>query len=182
MWLLRRSLPRWRQTNRELREGALAVVEGRVGCDFALTFGLVRLMRYRVRVADRSFQVGRDIFFQFRNHAPYRVFYSPHSETFLGALPLADVPSMLQAHTLADGASGAMPVRTAAEPGFDLPLNRHEVDILRLIAAGRSNKEIAGELSLSVNTIKMYTSQLYRKLGVRRRTEAVALARQKGLL
>ena len=53
---------------------------------------------------------------------------------------------------------------------------------MRLIAAGRSNREIADELYLSVNTIRWYASQMYAKLGVRRRSEAVALARQLGIL
>jgi LuxR family maltose regulon positive regulatory protein len=53
---------------------------------------------------------------------------------------------------------------------------------LELIAAGLSNQEIADRLYLSVPTVKMYASQLYRKLNVRRRTEAVRRARQVGLL
>jgi LuxR family maltose regulon positive regulatory protein len=56
------------------------------------------------------------------------------------------------------------------------------VEILRLIAAGYANKEIAQELHLSVNTVKMYASQIYRKLEVERRTEAVARGRELGLL
>ena len=43
-------------------------------------------------------------------------------------------------------------------------------------------RTVARTLSLSVNTIKMYASQIYRKLGVQRRTEAVAYARRVGLL
>jgi ATP/maltotriose-dependent transcriptional regulator MalT len=50
------------------------------------------------------------------------------------------------------------------------------------VAAGHSNKEIAARLALSPNTVKMYNSVIYEKLGVRRRTEAVARARALGLL
>jgi DNA-binding NarL/FixJ family response regulator len=44
------------------------------------------------------------------------------------------------------------------------------------MAGGLSNREIAGELYLSVNTIKAYSSQLYGKMGVKKRAEAVARA------
>ena len=61
-------------------------------------------------------------------------------------------------------------------------LNERELSILRLMAAGLSNREIADELYLSVNTIKWYSSQIYGKLGVRRRTEAVDRAHELGIL
>jgi LuxR family maltose regulon positive regulatory protein len=62
------------------------------------------------------------------------------------------------------------------------PLTERELSILRLMAAGLSNREIASELYLSVNTIKVYASRTYSKLGVHRRGEAVAQAREIGLL
>ena len=54
--------------------------------------------------------------------------------------------------------------------------------MLRLRAAGLSNREIAAELYLSANTIRWYASQLYGKLGVKRRGEAVARAQELGIL
>jgi LuxR family maltose regulon positive regulatory protein len=54
--------------------------------------------------------------------------------------------------------------------------------VLRLIAAGRSNREIADELFLAVNTVRSYSQQLYGKLGVGSRTQAIARARELGLL
>lgn len=62
------------------------------------------------------------------------------------------------------------------------PLKEREISILRLIAAGLSNREIADELYLSVNTIKAYTSQIYGKMGVKKRAEAVARAHELGIL
>ena len=50
------------------------------------------------------------------------------------------------------------------------------------MAAGLSNREIADELYLSVNTVKVYASRLYSKLGVHRRGEAVARAQELDLL
>jgi LuxR family maltose regulon positive regulatory protein len=62
------------------------------------------------------------------------------------------------------------------------PLTEKEFSMLRLMAAGLSNREIADELFLSVNTVKVYASRIYDKLGVRRRGEAVARAQELDLL
>ena len=62
------------------------------------------------------------------------------------------------------------------------PLTDREASILRLMAAGLSHNEIADELYLSANTIKWYSTRIYRKLGVRRRSQAVARAQDLGLL
>ncbi len=62
------------------------------------------------------------------------------------------------------------------------PLGERELEIVRLLAAGLSNAEIAERLFLAPATIKWYLSQTYAKLGARRRTEAVASARDLGLI
>ncbi len=67
-------------------------------------------------------------------------------------------------------------------PPLSEPLTGREVQILRLIAAGLSNQEIADQLFLTLSTIKWYTSMIYSKLGVRRRTEAVDRARALDIL
>ena len=61
-------------------------------------------------------------------------------------------------------------------------MTERERQILRLMAAFRSNKEIARELGLSVNTVKWYSGVIYGKLGVHKRAEAAARARELGLL
>ena len=61
-------------------------------------------------------------------------------------------------------------------------LSRGEVRVLRYLQTNLSAREIAGELSLSVNTVKTHQRHLYRKLGVRSRTQAVGQARAVGLL
>jgi len=63
-----------------------------------------------------------------------------------------------------------------------LGLSERERAVLELMASGSTNPEIAGELHLSRHTIKEHTSSLYRKLGVRNRTEAVQRAQRIGLL
>jgi LuxR family maltose regulon positive regulatory protein len=62
------------------------------------------------------------------------------------------------------------------------PLSECELDILRLIAIGRSNQEIAEILVIAVSTVKTHINNLYGKLGTNRRTEAIAIAREQGLL
>lgn len=60
--------------------------------------------------------------------------------------------------------------------------NERELEVLRLIAEGWSNREIADELIVSVNTVRWYNKQIYSKLGVHSRTLAIARARDMGLL
>lgn len=62
------------------------------------------------------------------------------------------------------------------------PLPRREVDVLRLVAVGASNLEIAGELRLSPETVKTYLQTAMRRLGVHNRTAAAHAARESGLL
>jgi LuxR family maltose regulon positive regulatory protein len=62
------------------------------------------------------------------------------------------------------------------------PLSERELEVLRLIAAGRTNGEIAESLYLAVGTVKRHTHNIYGKLDVRTRTQAVARANALGLL
>jgi ATP/maltotriose-dependent transcriptional regulator MalT len=71
---------------------------------------------------------------------------------------------------------------TDATIGLAEILSSRELEILRLIADGLSNQEIAGVEIMSLGTIKWYTGQIYSKLHVRGRTQAVARARAMGLL
>jgi len=62
------------------------------------------------------------------------------------------------------------------------PLSPRETEVLRLIAQGLSNREISERLFLALSTVKRHNGNIYGKLQVRRRTEAVARARELGLL
>lgn len=63
-----------------------------------------------------------------------------------------------------------------------LKLTGQEVRVLERLAAGQSNKEIARTLGLSPNTVKTHVANLFAKLGVQRRTQAVGLARELNLI
>jgi DNA-binding CsgD family transcriptional regulator len=63
-----------------------------------------------------------------------------------------------------------------------LGISGRELEVLELLAAGRSNKEIANRLDVSPNTVKTHVAKLYEKLQVRRRTEAILRARELGML
>ncbi|MFN2324212.1 MAG: response regulator transcription factor, partial [Trueperaceae bacterium] len=62
------------------------------------------------------------------------------------------------------------------------PLNARELEVLRLIAEGLSNREIGDRLYRAVDTVKGHGRKIFEKLEVRSRTEAVARARELGLL
>ena len=62
------------------------------------------------------------------------------------------------------------------------PLSRRELEVLSLIAEGLSNQEIARRLVISLRTVKWHASNIYGKLGVKNRTQAVARARTLGIL
>jgi len=61
-------------------------------------------------------------------------------------------------------------------------LTERELDVLRLLAVGRSNAEMAAELFVEPSTVKTHLIHVYSKLDVRSRTQAVARARALGLL
>jgi LuxR family maltose regulon positive regulatory protein len=76
----------------------------------------------------------------------------------------------------------ANPSSPAPETSLAEPLTERELQVLQLIADGRTNREIALALVLSLDTVKGHTRHLYAKLGVHSRTQAVAQARTWGLL
>jgi ATP/maltotriose-dependent transcriptional regulator MalT len=63
-----------------------------------------------------------------------------------------------------------------------LGLTPRELEILALIAAGLSNREIAGRVFVSENTVKTHSANLFSKLNARRRTQAVQIAKEAGVI
>jgi DNA-binding CsgD family transcriptional regulator len=63
-----------------------------------------------------------------------------------------------------------------------LGISPRELVVLRELAAGRSNKEIAAQLNVSPNTVKTHVARLFEKLGAKRRTDAINRARELGIV
>jgi LuxR family maltose regulon positive regulatory protein len=94
-------------------------------------------------------------------------------------------PGYLAALLRACGPTDAAPPprrAAAAPPGLAEPLTERELEVLRLIAAGSSNQRIAHDLVVALDTVKKHVTHVLGKLGAANRTEAVARARQLGLI
>jgi LuxR family maltose regulon positive regulatory protein len=98
--------------------------------------------------------------------APYHG-YVPHLLAMLTKKPATPAP-------------GPSPALTA--PLLVEPLTERQLEILKLIAGGYSNQEIAGELFLGLSTVKWHLLGIFGKLQVKNRTQAIAHARQLGLI
>jgi DNA-binding CsgD family transcriptional regulator len=81
----------------------------------------------------------------------------------------------------ADALAARLPSGRRAPSAYPAGLTRREAEVLGHLAAGRSNKEIAAELFLSERTVERHITTVYRKIGTRRRTEAMAFALRHGL-
>lgn len=79
-------------------------------------------------------------------------------------------------------AAPAAPFEPNLQAQASLGITEREYEVLLLLAAGRSNKEIAGNLHVSPNTVKTHVARLLEKLGAARRTEAILRARELALL
>lgn len=73
--------------------------------------------------------------------------------------------------------SSSKPLQSLEEP-----LSERELEVLALLATGRTNREISRDLFVTVGTVKSHTSNIYGKLGAHNRTEALSTARSLGLL
>jgi DNA-binding NarL/FixJ family response regulator len=105
--------------------------------------------------------------------------------TALGAAPLVRDITVLAGHAripiesedATEGGSSAV-----HDPAADLGLTAREGEVIRLLAIGRSNQEIADELFLSRKTASVHVSNILGKLGVSNRVQAAAVAQRVGLV
>ncbi|MGI8695863.1 MAG: helix-turn-helix transcriptional regulator [Mycobacteriales bacterium] len=79
------------------------------------------------------------------------------------------------------GSSGSRPAASGHASRRDESLTARENEVLALVATGRSNRDIAGQLFISAKTVSVHVSNILAKLGAAGRTEAAALARRRGL-
>ncbi|GIG68627.1 response regulator [Phytomonospora endophytica] len=71
---------------------------------------------------------------------------------------------------------------TPRKPIGDLPITERELDLVRLVARGRTNTEIAAQLHITISTVKTHLGSIQRKLGLRNRVETAAWAWESGLV
>jgi DNA-binding NarL/FixJ family response regulator len=69
-----------------------------------------------------------------------------------------------------------------AQHATDEDLTTREIDVLRLIASGNANKEVAGKLSIAEETVKSHVTNILAKLGANDRTHAVTIALKRGII
>ena len=98
------------------------------------------------------------------------------------AVPLGCLARLQRAAGAQDVAPGAGRGDVTAVPGLVEPLTSRELEVLGMLAAGRSNQAIAGQLVVTLNTVKKHVGHVLGKLGAANRTEAVARAREFGLV
>ena len=112
-------------------------------------------------------------------------------QTLARGVPLGCVARLLRAFAGERGAPGsavpgarpgARPGSGSAVPGLVEQLTGRELEVLGMLAAGTSNQAIAGELVITLDTVKKHVSHVLGKLGAANRTEAVARARELGLI
>jgi DNA-binding NarL/FixJ family response regulator len=104
---------------------------------------------------------------------------APREELFQAIRVIYDGGSLLQPVV---AARLLRQVSSAPPPSVAEPLTEREMEVLRLLAKGRQNKEIAADLAISERTVKFHVSAILAKLGVGNRTEAVGKASQLGLI
>lgn len=105
----------------------------------------------------------------------------PHEEPH--AITVETLIAALQAE-LTTRVESSAPLPTTQSPHFGLiePLTDREIEVVRLLAAGCSNAEIATKLVVAIGTVKAHTSNIYRKLDVATRSQAIARLHSLGLL
>lgn len=162
IWLLGRAPRRWLDARTDEREGDIASLRGEAVTVVRRGIGIVAPLRHGLRIGEESFEIGRALADRIVPGKTYTVRYGPRSRAVL-SVERQERPT------------------DRIEAGEGLGLDRRDRDLLRLIAQGLTDKEIARELNLSPATVRTYNSDLYARLGISRRTQAVPIAEKLGL-
>lgn len=110
----------------------------------------------------------------------YALLRSPGAPKATG--PLLSALSAASQGAAGEGASPPSEQPTLSHSPIIEPLSDREIDVLRLISEGLSNRQIAERLFVSLNTVKWHTGNIYGKLGVEGRTGAITRSRELGVL
>ncbi|MEV6386053.1 AAA family ATPase [Streptomyces sp. NPDC051773] len=137
------------------------------------------LARVRHRLAEALLAAGTDD--EARDRATELLRLAAAVADHLGARPLVDEVALLARRARLTLSRAPEPAPTAADPVAALGLTDREDDVLRLVAAGRTNRQIAEELFISPKTASVHVSNILAKLGVSSRGEAAAVAHRVGL-
>ena len=103
------------------------------------------------------------------------------SEEIRAAIQAAAMGLVVLHSAAFDALLSPIPERSELDPA-DQILTPREIEVLRMIAAGLGNKEIASKLTISDHTVKFHISSIFAKLGASSRTEAVTLGIRRGLI
>ena len=113
----------------------------------------------------------------------YRYFIRAYpAEAWLALIALAFLALGIWAGMRLVGRRNALQFEINSDALNSLGISDREREVLELIAAGQSNKDIANRLSVSPNTVKTHIANLFAKLEVKRRTEAIVRARELGII
>jgi LuxR family maltose regulon positive regulatory protein len=105
----------------------------------------------------------------------------PGQQHAAGRIDPGYLAALVRAYGQPDAAASRSRAAGAA-PGLIEPLTGRELEVLRLLADGKSNQRIAHDLVVALDTVKKHVTHVLGKLGAANRTEAVARARQLGLI
>ncbi|MGK0266724.1 MAG: DNA-binding CsgD family transcriptional regulator [Maricaulis sp.] len=158
-WLLHRSPQQWALARRDQRDQLTAEIRGPVGISPRRGIGIIAVEKFELRLAGQRFELSSSREAELIPGQTYTVRYAPLSRAILSIS--ADAPSQ--------------PV-APADPALAASLTPRERDLIRLIARGLTDKEIARELNLSPTTVRSYNSALYEKLAIQRRGQVRAMA------
>jgi LuxR family transcriptional regulator, maltose regulon positive regulatory protein len=111
-----------------------------------------------------------------------RLIAAQRSGGAIAEVPLGCLARLQRALDAQDVAPGAGRGGATAVPGLVEQLTSREVEVLEMLAAGRSNQAIANQLVITLDTVKKHVSHVLGKLGAANRTEAVTRARELGLI
>lgn len=137
-----------------------------LGCGVLITF--LKFTEYRFLVVERSLEI----------YGSLVAALFAALGIWLGLSLTRKQPQVIVQQSAPEGAPFSPDEQRLAQLG----ITPREHEILGLIAAGLSNREIAGKLFVSENTIKTHSSRLFDKLGARRRTQAVQLGKDARLI